>query len=533
MKPYRSTLVLLLFAASPSHAGLADRKGIWDFDSSFAGYFPSYTPINAASLTAGTDYSFASDGSGYTFLQTQPFTTAAKRLIVTNPTGANGGGGATRTNRWSIVMDVKFDAFQPYSGLVQLNPDNTTDVSIYLYSADNVTATLSANGTASAIGAFTKNIWYRLAITCGNDGAGGALTLKCYINGVLSGSRPATFDTAYAMRSTFLLFSDETAGGGELKPTKISSLGLWGEELSAADIATLGGPQPAGILPQGLVDPASPPLTDSTISPTAPYIHGANIGWIHARPSADWGVVIGEHVASGFAHSANCGWITFGDASPANGIRYSNANGSDSGVNHDGFGNLSGLTWGANIGWINFGTGTDGAPRPTTDVYRPRFDLLTGQFSGFAYGANVGWINLSTLKAGTIAIPDTDGDGIADAWERQNFTYLTTASASTDADGDGISDKNEYLALTDPKDANSRLRIISQTLGTGPTPPWSLTFTSNPGRVYRVEKSATLGSWTPGPFFAASSGTQTTTSFTETLLTRDFVRIAASVPLQP
>ncbi len=532
----KATFLFVLFP-SLLQAGLADRKGVWDFDSSFAGYFTSYTPINASSLVAGTDYSFGTEGA-YTFLQTQPFTTTAKRLTVSNPTGPNGGPGATKTNQWTVVMDVKLDALYQYAGLIQFDPTNATDVSIYTVASNpgDLVATISAGGTLSAIGAFAKNTWYRLAITCGNDGNGGGLTLKCYLNGVVSGSpKSSAFNGTLGMQSTFHLFTDNTVGGSELKPAKLNSFAFWGEELSAADIASLGGPTPGGILPQGLVDAASPPFSDSTISAASPYSYGANIGWIHARPSTDWGIVIGEHTLSGFAHSANCGWITFGDGTPANGIRYANTDGIDSGVNQDGLGNLYGLAWGANIGWINFGTDAIGTQRSTSDVNRPRFNLLTGEFSGYAHGANVGWIDLSTLKAATLATPDSDGDGLADAWELQYFTYLTAKNGTLDSDGDGVTDGKEYLAGTDPTIASSNLRILSQTLGnTLPTAPWNITFTSNQGRVYQIEKSTTLGGWVgSGTPFLGSTGSQTNVLITETLVPKDFLRIKASLPLQP
>lgn len=145
--------------------------------------------LDASSLTAGADYSFGSE-SGYKFLQTQPFSSSAKRLTVNNSTGP----GATHTNPWTVVMDVKFDAFQPYAGLLQFNPTNNTDVST----------------------------------------------------------------------------------GGDLKPAKLGSFGFWGEELSAAGIASLGSSLPSGL--------ASPSLT-STIATAAPYVYGANVGWIHTKPA--------------------------------------------------------------------------------------------------------------------------------------------------------------------------------------------------------------------------------------------------------
>lgn len=531
----KQALSLLALSSSFLNAGLADRRGLWDLDSSFSGYYPSYAPLDASSLTAGTDYSFATDGAGYTYLQTQVFTPAAKRLTVTNPIGANGGVGATRTNQWTVVMDVKFDAMQPFAGLIQCDPANASDVSFYVRSSDNITGTLVASGDLSAVGAFSLNTWYRLAITCGNNGSGGAQNVRCYINGVPSGvTRTSLFDGVRALRSSFHLFSDDNA---ELKPAKLACIALWGEELSASDIASLGGPQPAGIVPQGTVDPANPPAYGSTIASSNPYAWGANIGWIHARPSANWGVAIGEYVCSGHAWSANCGWITFGDNSPANGIRYGNTLGSDSGVNHDGLGNLYGLAWSANLGWINFGSNNIGSQKPTTDPNRPRFSLSSGQFAGYAWSANAGWIDLSTLRTATMNLPDTDADGIADSWERQNFTYLTRANATTDSDGDGVPDKDEYIAGTNPNDNTSRLRIVSQGFTGSGSGTWSLTFTSSPSRLYRVQRSIDLGTVTPWSnitaFTAPDAGAQTVRNFVWNNVPKDFVRVQASVPLQP
>lgn len=51
--------------------------------------------------------------------------------------------------------------------------------------------------------------------------------------------------------------------------------------------------------------------------------------------------------------------------------------------------------------------------------------------------------------------PDTDGDGLLDAWEMTNFGNLATANATTDFDLDGQSDFNEYRAGTIPTNSAS------------------------------------------------------------------------------
>ena len=95
------------------------------------------------------------------------------------------------------------------------------------------------------------------------------------------------------------------------------------------------------------------------------------------------GAVIGAAVCSGSIYAANVGWISLGDGTPANGVRYGNNIATDCGVNHDGAGNLTGYAYGANIGWINArGDVANGA--------------VTGEFicSGYIYSANCGWIHL-------------------------------------------------------------------------------------------------------------------------------------------
>lgn len=124
-------------------------------------------------------------------------------------------------------------------------------------------------------------------------------------------------------------------------------------------------------------------------------------------------------------------------------------------MNHDGLGNLRGYAWGANIGWIAFET--NGAPG---------VDLRTGKLSGYAWSANCGWISLSNAHAvvqtaylapGT----DSDSDGIADGWELPYTNTLSAFTATSDTDRDGMTDKQEYLADTNPLDANDRLRITT------------------------------------------------------------------------
>lgn len=91
------------------------------------------------------------------------------------------------------------------------------------------------------------------------------------------------------------------------------------------------------------------------------------------------------------------------------------------------------------------------------------------------------------LVSGTLPA-DTDGDGLADAWEQQYFGGLT-ANPDEDPDGDGMTNLREYLAGTNPVDAQSRFEVVEiNPLPAGIQIRWS----SQPNRSYRVRRSGTL-----------------------------------------
>jgi len=271
--------------------------------------------------------------------------------------------------------------------------------------------------------------------------------------------------------------------------------------------------------------------TAATIDPANKYAYGANIGWMDWRGDTNNGAVIGEFVCSGYIYSANVGWINLGSGSPINGIQYQNLSASDFGVNNDGLGNLRGYAYGANIGWINF-----------ENTGAPRVDLLTGKLGGYVWSANCGWISLSNavayVQTDTIAPgADTDGDGIPDAWELQQFGNLTTANGTSDYDGDGVSDKSEYLAGTDPKNANDYLRITAESFASGGTSA-TLTWSSVPTREYYIQRTLALdptSAWFDSGLglISPSAGSSTTGGFLDTNAPARFYRVEAVRPLAP
>jgi hypothetical protein len=97
--------------------------------------------------------------------------------------------------------------------------------------------------------------------------------------------------------------------------------------------------------------------------------------------------------------------------------------------------------------------------------------------------------------------PDSDGDGMRDAWEiAHHLDPQNPADALFDYDGDGQSNLAESLAGTDPNNPASSFRVANTITG-----PDSLrvTWTSVPGRRYRLWTSQDLRSW---DVFAPSSG---------------------------
>lgn len=267
----------------------------------------------------------------------------------------------------------------------------------------------------------------------------------------------------------------------------------------------------------------------STISPTDKSAYAANSGWIDFRTSAANGVVATETCLAGKAYAANFGWIDLGDGSPVNGHTYSNATTTDFGVNLAASGALTGYAYAANVGWINF-----------EQTYgQPRLNFLTGKFTGYAYAANLGWIALDTLSSDLIttslANPDTDGDGIGDAWEMLYSGNLTTMNASSDTDWDGTSDRSEYVDNTNPANPADYLRIVSQA-HTAAFTQVALTFTSKPNRLYTIEHDTDLvGAWTNSGLgqFAPDAGATTLRNFVYPAGPRRFFRVVAHLPLSP
>ena len=275
-----------------------------------------------------------------------------------------------------------------------------------------------------------------------------------------------------------------------------------------------------------LLTTASAALAQSTINATDHFAYGANVGWCDFRPSAGVGAVLGEYVCSGSLYAANIGWISLGSGAPANLVQYKNNTATDYGVNLLPGGLLRGYAYSANVGWIAF-----------ESTGNPRVDLTTGNLLGYAYGANIGWLNLAAVRTDSLQPgADTDGDGIADAWEITRAGNLTTLTATGDADGDGVSDRDEYFADTNPLLAQDALRITDfGQSGSGFVA--TLKWTSRSTRNYRIEVIDNLASglWVDSGLgtIPADGDFETGRGFNGAPSPQRFYRVRAMRPLVP
>ena len=143
-------------------------------------------------------------------------------------------------------------------------------------------------------------------------------------------------------------------------------------------------------------------------------------------------------------------------------------------------------------------------------------DLVANDFNG---ATDVFGVVLPAVTGG-----DTDLDGMDDDWERTHFGSLAP-TAEADADGDGRSNRDEYLAGTNPTEATSVFRVGLGQLGANEL---TLTWTSQPGVNYVVETATALAPMSFQPAGLAISGDGTVKSATVAVTGETgFVRVRA------
>jgi type VI secretion system Hcp family effector len=128
----------------------------------------------------------------------------------------------------------------------------------------------------------------------------------------------------------------------------------------------------------------------------------------------------------------------------------------------------------------------------------------------------------------TIVSPDTDGDGLPDAYEESVRLDSAVSNLDKDADNDGIPDVVEYRLGTHPNDPTSFFAAVAS-MATPDTGALQIKWPSVAGEEYHIEYSQDLGTaFSPIASVTATSG-ETTYPVARTLQA-GFFRVSKTLP---
>ena len=97
---------------------------------------------------------------------------------------------------------------------------------------------------------------------------------------------------------------------------------------------------------------------------------------------------------------------------------------------------------------------------------------------------------------GTYTFADVNDNGISDAWEQEYFGSVALSHpGNRDTDGDGVSDLEEFLAGTDPTNAEASLELADPVRLMNGT--CRITWLATPGHIYRLLASTNAVTWGP------------------------------------
>ncbi len=149
----------------------------------------------------------------------------------------------------------------------------------------------------------------------------------------------------------------------------------------------------------------------------------------------------------------------------------------------------------ASSGWTP-GVGHD-APAWDRDIHRAGFVGLYLRRHGDPAAQRL--VLEAFRLEGIRTLIDSDGDGMDDAWEQEHGLVVGLDDSTERRDGSGMTNREQFLAGTDPNDSNSLLALTIEPAGDEPG-AFDITWPSAPYRWYRVLRAPAPG----GPYAPVS-----------------------------
>ncbi|CAN5300671.1 hypothetical protein BH23VER1_BH23VER1_31060 [soil metagenome] len=247
------SLTINLREAQFSSTRVCDIRGEWNLNGHLGGHAPALPlmPVGftetfnqEVSVNGGSDIALVVPGSGG----------QGQSIAVNLPhrTGPNGGS-TSRTNAWTIVMDVRFTDVELFeeSNKSLLETSVPTPDGLDLFVSGDGTIFFGPGNPASPVGAIEPGVWYRIGLTCRPSfGPGSPLDCFVFVNGIQVGQATNPFDGNVSLDPQSALLFGNGGGGGELE---LNNLGFWGRALPPMAMEALGAARAGSLLPEVLV----------------------------------------------------------------------------------------------------------------------------------------------------------------------------------------------------------------------------------------------------------------------------------------
>ncbi|MFT5106340.1 MAG: hypothetical protein ACI9UA_001963, partial [Pseudoalteromonas tetraodonis] len=132
-------------------------------------------------------------------------------------------------------------------------------------------------------------------------------------------------------------------------------------------------------------------------------------------------------------------------------------------------------------------------------------------------------LGIATINVIGIPSVDSDNDGIDDNWETANGLVVGSDDSLLDPDGDGRSNLEEFLALTNPQDPASLLKIIA--VSQAPNADLTVSFASTVGKTYQLQHSTDLSGFTDIGAPLTATGLESTLNAPSLSTLKGFLRV--------